>query len=251
MFSLSCPVCGIEFEAKSSRRKYCSSRCKDAGKPSAQGLTCSVCGEPMARGTTSRANGSARHNACAEFGGFGNGHRRGCGCDECRSIKARKNAAYRDAIREREGVGPSTLIRRRIAAETGRWPSRRNGISSATRAQVYERDAGICQICFTAVDRNSPPDSDWFPSLDHIEPRSAVLFANNSVGNLRLAHRWCNSVRRERIFGDAEVRARALEKREVEGGAVHGREEAAEAGEAGRESSTAVLLGVNRAGVAS
>lgn len=241
MVNITCPICSVEFQARSKTRVYCSDRCRYRRG----GLTCARCGGYMQKSRTSRPQGEAVCLPCRRVHGSPGLYSKGCRCDVCRAGQADRMRAYFQDYRDRHGKAWSTSYRKLQSEVLGYWPTRRNGISSATRALVYERDAGVCQICFTAVDRNSPPDSDWFPSLDHIEPRSAVLFANNSVGNLRLAHRWCNSVRRERIFGDAEVRARALEKREVEGGAVHGREEAAEAGEAGRESSTAVLLGVN------
>lgn len=63
MFILSCKVCDCEFEAKTSRRVYCSKRCTDKGKPSASGLECRYCGKGMARGSTSAQSGVA---ACIE-----------------------------------------------------------------------------------------------------------------------------------------------------------------------------------------
>jgi hypothetical protein len=42
---------------------------------------------------------------------------------------------------------------------------------------------------------STDPLDDWAPSLDHIEPQSWALIPDHSPANLRLAHRWCNSVR--------------------------------------------------------
>lgn len=63
------------------------------------------------------------------------------------------------------------------------------------RASVYERDSWVCQLCFEPVDRMAHYLDDWAPSLDHIEPQSSALIPDHSPGNLRTAHRWCNSVR--------------------------------------------------------
>lgn len=74
-----------------------------------------------------------------------------------------------------------------------------------TRKAVYERDHLICQICLEATDPLADPSSDWFPSLDHIVPRSRG--GSDDIGNLRTAHRWCNSVRGdESYYTEADLR---------------------------------------------
>lgn len=60
------------------------------------------------------------------------------------------------------------------------------------RLTVIERDGGICQLCFEPVELGRSV-SDWSPSLDHVVPRSHG--GSHELENLRLAHRWCNSVR--------------------------------------------------------
>lgn len=64
MFILSCKVCDCEFEAKTSRRVYCSKRCTDKGKPSASGLECRYCGKRMTRSSTSAQSGVAACTDC-------------------------------------------------------------------------------------------------------------------------------------------------------------------------------------------
>lgn len=80
-------------------------------------------------------------------------------------------------------------------------------IGKAIRNMVYERDGGVCQICLGAVEFEEP--GPWSPSLDHIVPKSQQSGdIDNSTENLRLAHRWCNSVRGdERHYTDADLRA--------------------------------------------
>jgi 5-methylcytosine-specific restriction endonuclease McrA len=64
---------------------------------------------------------------------------------------------------------------------------------------VYERDKGICQLCFKKVKRADK-------SLDHVIPIS--LGGNHSYQNIVLVHRSCNSIKgnrfvpqQQRLFG--------------------------------------------------
>lgn len=66
-------------------------------------------------------------------------------------------------------------------------------ISRADRLAIYERDDWTCGICREPVDQNAPPNSTWDATLDHVVPRSQG--GADDLDNLRLAHRWCNSVR--------------------------------------------------------
>lgn len=68
-------------------------------------------------------------------------------------------------------------------------------ISTKSRLAIYERDDWTCQLCFEPVDRDAHYQDAWSPTLDHIEPQSSSLLPDHSPGNLRTAHRWCNSVR--------------------------------------------------------
>lgn len=72
--------------------------------------------------------------------------------------------------------------------DTGNWISRRR------RLAIYVRDNWTCQLCDEPVDLAADPLSDWFPSLDHIVPRS-LGEPDHRSSNLRTAHRWCNTAR--------------------------------------------------------
>lgn len=67
--------------------------------------------------------------------------------------------------------------------------------SPRLRRAIYERDGWTCQLCFGPVDPELHYLDDWAGSLDHIIPQSHTLIPDHSEGNLRLVHRWCNSVR--------------------------------------------------------
>jgi hypothetical protein len=68
------------------------------------------------------------------------------------------------------------------------------------RLAIYERDRWICQLCIEPVDPTLPQSDTWGATLDHIECQSWALFADHSAANLRLAHRWCNSVRGDETY---------------------------------------------------
>lgn len=63
------------------------------------------------------------------------------------------------------------------------------------RLAIYERDGWTCQLCFDPVDPDLPPSDAWAATLDHIVCQSWTDEPDHSPSNLRLAHRWCNSVR--------------------------------------------------------
>ena len=68
-------------------------------------------------------------------------------------------------------------------------------VDDRTRASIYERDGWICQLCFDPVDPDLHYLDNWAATLDHIVCQSWTESPDHSPSNLRLAHRWCNSVR--------------------------------------------------------
>lgn len=181
MASRFCPICATEFHSNNARKRYCSRSCRDKGKPSASGLSCSVCGGRMTRSSTSASQGSAMHNKCAPTGG----HVRGCKCDCCREILNRRAREYR-AKRKAAGMP---------------LPSGDRWISMASRNAIYLRDEGICQLCFVPVDFDAHYMSQSAPTLDHIIPRSHG--GSDDPENLRLACRGCNCSRSNRLDWEA------------------------------------------------
>lgn len=75
-------------------------------------------------------------------------------------------------------------------ARTGRFV-----VSDSVRLAIYERDGWTCQLCSEPVDPDLPPSDVWAATLDHIVCQSWTDEPDHSPSNLRLAHRWCNSVR--------------------------------------------------------
>lgn len=93
MSIVACFVCSAEFEARNSRHKFCTSRCKDRSKIAASGLTCFVCNEPMAKGPASKPQGEASHPRCRDVHGRTR-YRQGCRCDICRTAQNVAVAAW-------------------------------------------------------------------------------------------------------------------------------------------------------------
>lgn len=199
MSSIACSYCGEQFHPKSSLAKYCTPRCKDMGKPSASGLTCRVCGDPMVKSQTSKPQGQAAHNKCTSSAhGSASMIRSGCKCEVCRASKAATMRdylpKYRAAYKAKNGEHPSTAYRRGYRAKHGHNPPNTgNWIDDKVRFELYERDAWLCQLCDSPIDREAHWNDNLAPSLDHVIPRS--LGGLHDPSNLRTAHRSCNSAR--------------------------------------------------------
>lgn len=81
-------------------------------------------------------------------------------------------------------------------------------IPRIVRLAIYERDGWICQLCFGPVDPSLSPSDEWAATLDHILCQSWTDEPDHSPSNLRLAHRWCNSVRgSEQYYTAADLAA--------------------------------------------
>ena len=203
---IKCAQCGEDTPKTSPRKKFCSQRCKDQGKPSAQGLACCVCGKRMAKGATSRPQGEARHNRCTPLPSKATGHPKTCKCEHCKTIISAYSIAYREWYSAQHGVNPSTPARRK-RRQVGVYQYS-EGVPGTVRARVYERDGGTCQICGYPTEQGGGYNSDTYPSVDHITPRSQG--GTHTIDNLRTVHRRCNSLRADNKRTDADVRAIVL-----------------------------------------
>lgn len=75
----------------------------------------------------------------------------------------------------------------------------RNGVPdlSITLTRLYMRDGGICQLCGRHIDFDCDPNSDYYPSIDHIKPISKGGL--HQWDNVQLACRVCNTLKRDKI----------------------------------------------------
>lgn len=204
--STPCSVCG---EPTSSRRMYCSDACKWVARPR---IPCSRCGEPTgyARGAT---DGPVAHDRCRSRPDHGTPTRYGygCRCEVCRAAQTEVMADYRRRYRERTGQSYYDRYRRRD-------PGGRGGhfVSRAERFAIYDRDGWICQLCSDPVDPDLKSPHRLSATLDHIEPVSYALIPDHSPGNLRLAHRTCNSSRGNREGGRNDPKSKPGRGRRVD-----------------------------------
>lgn len=80
------------------------------------------------------------------------------------------------------------------------------GLTWLDRMALFARDGWNCQICSEPMDYTADPQSDWYPTIDHILPRSKG--GGDELSNLRSAHMWCNAVRGDLSFyTDADLAA--------------------------------------------
>lgn len=177
--------CGVEFEARGPQR-YCSKSCVNAKREDRRKFPCSSCGQPMWN-SRSKAATPVCHG-CRPQHGVNGYKRRGCRCEVCKAAVAEAAREYRARFREREGVSVSS----KRTTTTYYW------ITPAKRQAIYERDGWVCQLCSEPVDRTLDSCHRFAATLDHIECQSWALIPDHSPENLRLAHRACNSRRRDR-----------------------------------------------------
>ena len=79
--------------------------------------------------------------------------------------------------------------------------------NSITLRKVYEKAAGVCYLCGGMCDWDDIETredgtmvaGDRYPSIDHVYPIS--LGGTHTWDNVRLAHRWCNSVKSDNPQG--------------------------------------------------
>lgn len=156
------------------------------------------CGKLMWRSRTTAADPKCRDCRRQDgtwYGGNGRGRNSGALCTLPRCARP---AQARDMC----STHYSYWYRREVSRE---WHPR-GWISAERRRGIYERDAWTCQICGTPTSRTYTPRDPLAPTLDHIEPVSAVLVPDHSDRNLRTAHALCNAVRKDAALTDSQVR---------------------------------------------
>lgn len=104
----------------------------------------------------------------------------------------------------------SRLCNTRWHRREGKRRRGRNGIRPEVRAFVYARDGGVCQLCHEPVDLTLSHTHAWGPTVDHVVCQSWVVEPDHSPGNLRLAHRMCNSIRGDQAEVDVTTLAALL-----------------------------------------
>ena len=180
-------------------------------------MPCAKCGKLIWRSRTSLPEGGATCRPCRAADqpggrhGFASTYRRGCRCDACREAQRIRGRAYALRVKAETGDWPklkyvprapkvpcSGGCGRNVTTARGENPKCRRcrrglALPKAIRMGIYDRDGWTCGICLEPVSRTAPPNDPWAPTLDHVLPRA--LGGSDELDNLRLAHRWCNTVR--------------------------------------------------------
>lgn len=112
-------------------------------------------------------------------------------CPECGAFYFTKKEACPDCITARWKRYDN---RRRDLKKRGSHTAESKLISART---LYERDGGVCWICGGMCDINADPNSNLYPSVDHMIPQS--MGGMDTLDNVRLAHRICNSLRSNNV----------------------------------------------------
>lgn len=63
---------------------------------------------------------------------------------------------------------------------------------------VYMKEHGRCWLCGGQCDINADPNSDYYPSVDHVLPQS--LGGKDTWDNVHCAHRICNTKRSNKVI---------------------------------------------------
>lgn len=189
-----CDRCGDTFLTRANGMpRYCSDECSRVAKLEWARIRYRMA-HPLAPGRTRNPRTSTvREMVCTVCGQPFGAKREAKKCPKCRSKCAPKPRYCGDC-------GAQLLPRHRKCHVCSR-PSPRFKVSDARRVAIYERDGWKCWICGDRVDpADDPVSGREYPTLDHVIPRSAG--GTHEDGNLRCAHRSCNSSR-----GNAAVSA--------------------------------------------
>lgn len=226
-----CQQCGAVVWARGGR-KYCSDACKYQARVARNPVKCSECGEPMPPSQHLRKDGTDTHGSCKKriIRHGARGYDKGCRCQECRDGTARRMREYAAQYKAKHGTTPSKRWKRerrgvpvedQVCVKCGEplktsyfhddvEPMHRRcrgnvSVSDSVRRAIHERDHWACHLCGESTEPESGVYDDWYPTLDHVIPRSKG--GDDSMENLKTCHRWCNLVRGVRPVEEMELRA--------------------------------------------
>ena len=166
-----CRGCGVTFRTHQGMRSYCCDDCYLYARFARMGI-CAGCDmeppfEQRISGGFDRDSWLEQHLECRKRILDEDGRGPSCRCSQCKQsippkgrsrIKPRKRSEYRKHQKHRE--------------------------------TVLKRDSYMCGICGVPTDPTVRPSEAAYPVIDHISAWS--ISKDDSVENLRTAHRWCN-----------------------------------------------------------
>lgn len=187
-YTITCQQCGREAVVTKKSARYCSHECFYDARY----------GEQRPREDTREAARLKRRSKAAAklekaaAGMRGNGVWTAGVCSACGTAFVRHSfstpVAYCSSVcRRREKVTLRRALQHDLeAGRVSRW-------------RVYQRDDWTCHICGDPVDRDAVVPDLAAPVLDHVVPLARG--GTHSEDNLRTAHFYCNSVKRDLVDG--------------------------------------------------
>ena len=187
-----CPICNNEFQANRSESAYCSISCKEA----ATFKICAYCGCVYQNGSYSKIHSRYCSSECKNKAHNKAKSERyipkpafGKVCKYCRkSYQTNRTMQQYCSTECRQAVDRLRKLEsnhRRIILE------RTSVIENVDRAEIYNRDGWICQICGKRVDPLLRFPHLLSATLDHILPLANG--GTHEKKNVQLAHLICNS----------------------------------------------------------
>lgn len=116
-------------------------------------------------------------------------------CNECGIVfnATRSNQMYCcDKCKKKHNNKRKEITRRHKIKENGKidW--------SITLTKLVKRDKGKCYICGDMVNMTLDSNDEYYGSIDHVIPISKG--GTHTWGNVKLAHRHCNSVKNNKTY---------------------------------------------------
>lgn len=168
-----CRVCGCEVEkSMTGLRAWHDSKCPNCEK---------------LRKESTKAQGRMRYASLL----FNSGKQQSwkfCGCGvliasnqkQCKECTRRRASRYMNVKKEKRRKAAFTKESAQISIQT-----------------LYKRDSGVCWICGEPCRLDVDYNDNMYPSIDHVLPISKG--GKDEWGNVKLAHRLCNSIRGDRV----------------------------------------------------
>lgn len=191
--AITCQQCGKEAEVTKRSAKYCSHECawdarfgKDRPREQYAGLTKDEVGARR-RAETRRRRVQRRLDRAAQ-GSRGSGVMCAGRCVRCGEDFVRRcrttptGRCSRQCWQRDRGAARRATVRALDGGSIGRW-------------RIFERDGWACHICGDPVDRDAVVPDLAAPTLDHVVPLARG--GEHSEANIKTAHFYCNSVKRD------------------------------------------------------
>ncbi|MFI2081431.1 HNH endonuclease [Streptomyces rubiginosohelvolus] len=187
-FRISCAHCGKGASAAKANSRYCSRECFYDSQYGNQRPRASYCG----RRGSARWKRAERTLEAAAHGTRGT----------TRWIAGRCIRCGEPFLRRSSGVGVQHCSKRcqlRDKAARRRAAQAGGAVGTASRYRIHVRDGWTCHICGDPVDRDAVVPDLEAPVLDHVI--ALAKGGSHSEDNLRTAHFYCNSVKRDLEVG--------------------------------------------------